>query len=257
MKQRRHERPSTYAARTYASPYWIVRYSHQQRFKVAGESVGTADPATLLDYGCGDGHFLIGLLEYGILSPQTRIVAFEPIYDVAELLRANLAESQCADRVEVVTDIRVLRDTRFDCIACMGVLEHLPLLPRFAFYDFLQEALTTEGFALIDVPVEIGPSVLVKEFGRRVLKRDPPDYAVGELLRIAAGGAVFDPKRFNPDESDVICRHQGFDHRILLREIEQHFTIVDSTPTPLPRLPSWLGNQELILTLRRNPATVA
>ena len=123
---------------------------------------------------------------------------------------------------------------------------------RFAFYDFLRTVLAPDGLALLDVPIEIGPSLLVKEFGRRFLKHDPPDYDPFGLLRLVAGGTAFDPRRFDPTESSFIIRHKGFDYRLLWQELERHFEIVEHVPTPFPYLPAWLGNQEILLTLRRN-----
>ena len=76
----------------------MVRYPHEQRFQIAGDLVVQAAPATFLDYGCGDGHFLVGLIERQILAPDARICALEPDLGMLELLRANLDSFQLGRR---------------------------------------------------------------------------------------------------------------------------------------------------------------
>jgi hypothetical protein len=56
MKFIQRRLPTTYEEQTYSSPYFIVRYPHEVRFRTAVDALIEAEPTTLLDYGAGDGH---------------------------------------------------------------------------------------------------------------------------------------------------------------------------------------------------------
>ncbi len=120
--------------------------------------------------------------------------------------------------MRVVRDLSELGDDRFDAITCLGVLEHMPLPERQRFYRLCEERLTPGGIAVIDVPIEGGVSVLVKEAVRVVLKGRSPELSPGALVRASLGVEQFDPSRFDPNSEETwIQNHTGFDHRLLER----------------------------------------
>lgn len=242
--------PQTYDESTYASPYWIVRYPHQLRYSSAVSDLLRAEPASVLDYGAGDGRLLVDALGRGLGAEH--IVAFEPVEKYAAQLATALAAGGVQDRVEIVRDRDGLAGRRFDYVVCLGVLEHMPLLERQAFYDVCDRTLTPHGRVLVDVPVEIGPALLIKALGRRILKGQPKEYSWPELIRYSLGAVMYDPARFDPaDPSTWIQDHRGFDYRLLRAELAYRFDVVDQRTTPLPFLPAPLGNQEVFLTLAR------
>jgi SAM-dependent methyltransferase len=237
-------RTRAYPGQTYASPYWFIRIPHQMRYRAAMNAIRAPVPPTVLDYGAGDGKLLIDLIEAGIQTES--IVAYEPVEEYRSMLHAALAERGVADRVTVVQDRHVLDDGSFDVITCLGVLEHMPLPERQAFYDVCASSLRPGGRIFIDVPIEVGPSLLVKSLTRVFLKGREPEYDIRTLVRLAFGGTAYDPGRFDPSDTRTwILNHKGFDYRLFRRELANRFEITEEQRTPLPWLPAALGNQEI------------
>ncbi len=250
MKWFRPRLPSGYDEQTYASPYFVVRYPHQVRFRTAIDALIDAQPTALLDYGAGDGHLLVEAIDRGLVTQ--RIVAYEPVEEFRRELREKVAERNVGDRIQLVRDRAELERETFDYIACLGVLEHMPLPERQAFYDVCLGTLSPDGQILIDVPVEVGPTLLVKNIGRLVLKGREREYDWRELMRIAVGGTVYDPGRFDPsDWRTWIHHHKGFDYRLLRQELGHRFAVTAEKVTPIPALPAPIGNQEIFFELKR------
>ena len=239
----RSRRPRDYAEQTYASPFWIVRYPHQARFAAAVQAIEESGSRRLLDYGAGDGRLFVELERRGVTELEA--VAYEPTELYADQIPENLSLS-----VRVVTNIDELEGDRFGVITCMGVLEHMPLPEREKFYDLCDRVLAPDGLVVIDVPVETGLSVLIKEAGRVLLKGRGLESSPRQLARHALGRVKVDPARFDPNSTSTwITYHSGFDHRLLRRELAKRFMIKKAFPTPFPRLPAQLGNQEMFFML--------
>jgi len=253
MKILKPRLPTNYADCTYESPHLLIRYAHRRRFRKVIDVVNRFRPASVLDYGAGDGFLFKQMAEAGGHFPA-RVVAYDPLEYMVEALKANTARLPSA--VEPVIDFAELPDERFDMIVCLEVLEHMPLLERYKFYELCRTRLSPEGVCLIDVPVEVGPSLLVKNFGRVVLKGREREYGWKELMSIAAGRCVFDQARFDPtDESTWITMHKGFDYRLFEKEVERIFDVVERFATPLRALPPWSGNQEVYFLIRNQAGT--
>ncbi len=238
--------PESYAERTYDSPHWIVRFPHRRRNSEMIKLVNEIQPKALLDYGAGAGRFVVDLLGSATMHP-TAAVAYEPILEgVGGSIAENLDSAGLAGRVKLVRNTAELTGP-FDLVVCMAVLEHLSCPARYQFYDTMDRVLAPGGIMAIDVPVEVGPAILLKNLGRRLLKKDVRQYESSELFRIGLGGTVFDPGRFEPHPpDDFIMWHRGFDHRLLRAEIASRFKILRHYNTPLNWLPT-VFNQEIVL----------
>jgi SAM-dependent methyltransferase len=234
--------PTTYAEQTHHSPFWIVRWPHRQRIRHAAKTIQKQHPTTVLDYGAGDGAVLEAAIALGV--PASGMVAHEPSPKFAALFRERLGA------VPVVMEREDVRGP-FDVVCCLGVLEHMPLLERVAFYELCERVLAPQGSIIVDVPVEVGPALAVKAFGRIVLKGRTREYSNADLFRHVFGAIQFDPARFDPTSHDTwIHHHQGFDYRLLEQEMRSRFVLTDKTCTPVPALPAGL-NQEVLTTWRR------
>jgi SAM-dependent methyltransferase len=208
-------RELSYAEQTHASPHWIVRYAHEQRAKVAVEMALATGPAVVIDWGTGDGLVIERLLDASDGTLEL-LIAYEPGTNT-DPLRDRLARHPLGARVRVCGTvdevIEALAGRKIDVLACLGVLEHLPYAARQPYYDVARDHLAPGGCLLIDVPVEYGPALLVKEVARRLLKGRPPDYSTRELLRRAVGRTDPDPERFDRHgSSEFIASHSRFDH---------------------------------------------
>lgn len=250
MKLWKARLPAGYGEQTYASPYAIVRYPHQKRIRMGVESTIEADPLSVLDYGAGDGKVLIEALQDG-LPDHVQLVAFEPVEQARQKFLEAIAAAGFVDRIDLAPELAHLEAGSFDYILCLGVLEHMTVRERNAFYDICAKTLTANGSVLIDVPVEVGPTLLVKAVARRLLKGRDKEWRISELTLATLGWPVFDPGRFDPRDSRTwIHHHKGFDYRLLKREIETRFRIESQANTPIGWLPAPLGNQEVFLTLK-------
>jgi hypothetical protein len=231
-----------------------VGYAHRRRYEVAVSLIRRARPRVVVDWGAGDGYVLGELLKGP--DPPELVVAFEPGERMQALLDERRRDLGLGDRLRwfgTIEEIEAfLADRRIDVLACLGVLEHLPLQPRRDFYEFASRMVATDGTVLLDLPVEYGPAVVVKELGRRVLKARPPEYRLRTLAARALGRTERDPRRFADDGStQFIQTHQGFDHRQILGEMAPEFVVTESRGTPLEWAPAWAFNQEVLVSLRR------
>ena len=206
----------------------------------------------VIDYGAGDGELIAQLLRDDRAASVELAISYEPIPSKLALALERFGDDPRAAGAGSFEEIDAKLDGRAaDAISCLGTLEHFPLVERRRFYAFCATRLSPQGRVVIGVPVEIGPALGVKTFGRRVLKRRRREYARGELLRAVLGGETIDSERFDHDaEIEFIFTHKGFDHRPFLRELESYQTLVERFPTPVRRLPGWLCNQELMLVSR-------
>jgi SAM-dependent methyltransferase len=244
--------PRTYAEQTYASPYRIFRYPHRRRFEEAVAAIRERDPQSLLDYGAGDGYLFERMLEQGKESLPRRVLAYEPSSEYARMLQERLRAVGADSQVEVRQSVGGLGDESFESIVCLSVLEHLPLPERQKFYRLCERHLAENGRCLIEVPVEVGLSLLIKELGRTFLKGRQPGYSLPALIRAVAGRLTFDPNRFDPaNQATWIHEHVGFDYRLFAKELEHRFQIVRTFPTPFLWLPAWLANQEVFFIVER------
>lgn len=252
MKLPRARAPEDYARTTYDSPHFLVRHGHRTRFAKAAAVVDRLRPAALLDYGAGDGALFKVLGSRNGFVPE-RLVAYDPNPDGIQGLQEQLSGLDFP--ATATTDLAAIAGQKFDLILCLEVLEHMPLLERFKFYRLCAEQLNPGGRCLIDVPVEVGPTLLVKHLGRVYLKARPSEYRPAELARIVLGATAFDPARYDPgDSSTWIQNHKGFDHRLFSKELRAHFVVEEVFVTPLGRLPAWLFNQEIFFLVSGRPA---
>lgn len=237
--------PTTYAEQTHASPYRVIRFAHHRRHRQALEMVLSARPGVLLDYGAGDGHLVAELLEHDV--PWLRqAILYEPMSEMGVVLENALGKWISAGRVEIVKHRDELSGLAVDLVLCMGVLEHLPLTERLAFYELCQRKLSSAGRCIVDVPVEVGPTILAKELARILLKGRLPEYCLKDLAKTAVGLKVRDHKRFDPlNDAQFIHYHTGFDYRLLHAELSDRFDVCGPVATPFPKLPAWLRNQEV------------
>ena len=250
-------RPSNYEEQTNASPWWLIRYPHQKRFATAVALLLADQPGVVVDYGAGNGEVLAQVLA----DPRGGSIDLAIAYDPDPQMRASAEEKLVphSPRAAVIGDLTelesALQGRRVDAVACLEVLEHLSLTERQRFYGVCADNLVDGGLCLIDVPVEIGPTLLVKVFGRRALKGRSREYSLGELLRLTFGMRVRDPERFDPERPDGwIQDHKGFDYRELRDELREWLPIERTISTPVRVLPPWLCNQEIFLVARRPSA---
>ena len=196
-------------------------------------------------------HLLVSVLRQ--VDEIKKLMAYEPVERFMQSLINRLKEENLTHKVSLVKKITEFGSETFDFILCLEVLEHLPLSQREVFYGFCETHLKKDGYVLISVPVEFGLTLMIKEFGRVVLKGKTSKYSLAEFVKSFLGFIVYDPKRFNESgDSEFITNHKGFDYRFLRKELEGRFFVKSSFCTPFNWTPAFLGAQEIFFLLSKN-----
>jgi len=225
-----------YSSYTYNSKNLLVRYPHRKRNNLVSETIEKISPEAWLDYGAGDGALVEKLNARNSLPGA--VVLYEPDEGMREQLTQNIKKIR--ENIVVVSDKNQISPLKYDLITALEVLEHLPLQQRIEFYIFVAETIKPSGKCLIEVPVEYGPILLIKELGRKFIKRRVSEYSINELFRAFIGKIQDTKNRYDiTDNRTFISPHRGFDLNKFLTElgaIGTYRELVRSPFTFLPRM---------------------
>lgn len=248
-----------YARKQLFSRNAAVAWSHRRRFALARELASAYAGGTLLDYGCGDGTFIA-------LAHESFAEAVGADIDVEQL-------RGCSERLGSLPRVRFLpieslrepeHSGRYDAVVCMEVLEHTPsdVLPRVL--DDLNRASRRGGGVIISVPIEIGPSLALKQAVRAAAAASGlteyaqrERYRPSEFLRMVLAGPASEIDR--PVTSATTAAggtvrfhgHKGFNWHLLERAIERVFTIERRLYSPVPLTGPLLNSQVWFVCRKR------
>jgi 2-polyprenyl-3-methyl-5-hydroxy-6-metoxy-1,4-benzoquinol methylase len=248
-----------YARKQIFSRNAIVAWSHGRRFALARELVSVRAGGALLDYGCGDGTFVA--LAHDLFR---------------ETVGADIDVEQvrhCAERLGTLQGVRfasidALRDpdhrARYDTVACMEVLEHCPSDLQPQVLDDLARLSRPDAVVVISVPIEIGPTLAVKQAVRAAAAvsglteyAHRERYRPSEFLRMVLAGGTSEierPETVATTASGTTLRfhgHKGFNWHALERLIAQVFTIERRLYSPVPLTGPWLNSQVWFVCRKR------
>ena len=223
------------------------------------ELVGVAAGGALLDYGCGDGTFVA--LNHDLFR---------------ETLGADIDVDQvrdCATRLAGVPGVRFVSiealhdasyDGRYDAVVCMEVLEHCPSDVQPQVLADLARLVRRDGIVVISVPIEIGPTLAIKQAVRAVAAAtglteyaQRERYRVSEFVRMALATAatrIERPVTVAATGSGASVRyhgHKGFNWKTLQRLIESVLVIERRLYSPLPLSRAWLNSQVWFVCRKR------
>lgn len=228
-----------YARKQIYCPSRAVRWSHRSRFEMARALVAARAGGRLIDYGCGDGTFVAMVHA-----------------DFRETVGVDVDPGQvveCRRRLGHLPGVRFEtlgewqpNDGQWDAVTCMEVLEHCLEPERRRVLDALVRLAAPSALVLISVPIEIGPSILGKQFFRALAGwrrlgdyEHRERYSPAEILRAAAGARlpriVIEGQAANG--AYAYYGHKGFDYRELEAELSSRMRIERRLFTPI----RWLG----------------
>jgi SAM-dependent methyltransferase len=186
-----------------------------------------------LDVGCHD------LFFYHLLGrPHRRFVGIDVNWeDGLGFARRNVEACGWSEVavVEGQAENLPFPDRSFDVAYCFETIEHMT--------DYavgigeLDRVLRPAGIAFVSFPIEMGPTLLVKQLLRRVVYFGRPTYTYrwGELWHGVVRGDLTMVDR-HP------CGHKGFDYRAALRQFaDRGYQTLHGNPFPFPGLPAGLN----------------
>jgi 2-polyprenyl-3-methyl-5-hydroxy-6-metoxy-1,4-benzoquinol methylase len=248
-----------YARKQLFSKNALVKWSHRRRFELARELAAAGAGGALLDYGCGDGTFIT--LARALFRETTGTDI-----DVEQL-------ADCGRRLGAAPDVRFasvaeLRATRYtgyyDAVVCMEVLEHCPSDVQPDVLADLARLVRPHGIVVISVPIEIGPTLAVKQAVRAVAAAtglaeyaSRERYRLAEFMRMLLARETSQIERratitINADGDTMRYHgHKGFNWRVLTRVIEQTLVIERRLYSPVPLTGSWLNSQVWFVCRKR------
>ena len=208
----------------------VIAWSHRSRFEVGLRLIGPS-PRRLLDYGCGDGSFL-AMASDRIESGWGADLDARQTAEAARRLAGftNLHFGTVADLSDSA------HASAYDVVTCMETLEHCtePIV-QIVLRD-LARLVSPAGRVIISVPIETGPTFLLKLAVRRAAAwrglsdyRYYESYSVGDALRMIFAGRR--PPVVRPEYGDpgsAYHSHYGFNWKTLRERVREHF-VVDAT----------------------------
>ncbi|HLT52440.1 MAG TPA: class I SAM-dependent methyltransferase [Flavobacteriaceae bacterium] len=222
-----------YSKQTISSKSEIKRFSHQKRFIKALGLVKKLTPNSILDFGTGDGYFLV-LLEQNLKT--ARLVGYEPLDFMFEQLTTTVKQHKL-DGIEITDNLNTV-DHKFDLVTCLEVMEHFSEDNQITHLKILKHLISTNGFVVISVPVEIGLSSLFKNLVRFKNKQLHNNSTFKNIIKSIFG---FEVERSN---DDYIYSHIGFNHKKLERLFNQcGFKIELKTFSPFPVFKGFINSQ--------------
>src|SRR5262245_54741969 len=224
----------------------VVSFSHAARFHMAMALAGSHPAGALLDYGTGDGTFLALVAE-----------------QFGTCVGADVAADQIADcraRFASVTNVRFLptgelrgpgHDAAYDVVTCMEVLEHCldPVVNEVL--GHLVRLVAPGGRVIISVPIEIGPSFVVKSLVRAWAgRRGLSDYRWYESVSLATTArSVFASARTELERpvygepGAQFHSHYGFNWRRLRQRVSRSFIVDTTLFSPFNIFGGWFSSQ--------------
>lgn len=236
-----------YEKKQLSSPSRVIAWSHSSRFRVARELLAPFAGQRLLDYGSGDGT-LLKLVADAFPSA----VGADPIEAQVVDARRRFGE----DGSPTFYTISELQErypaASFDVIICMEVLEHcVPSEVERVLQD-MRRLVTPEGTVIISVPIEIGPSLVLKQAARRVAGlrglgdyKHNERYSMSEIVKMTLATSTTSIPRPTHDAPDIgpAHGHKGFNWRALQKRIESRFVVRRRRFSPLRFLGGFFSSQ--------------
>ena len=155
----------------------------------------------ILDYGTGDGYFLISLRNK---VSEVKIFGYEPATKMFNQLLVNLRDNPNSDGILAFQSLAALIDMRFEKITCFEVLEHLDKSLQKKALRNMKKMLRQDGLLLISVPIEVGFSSLIKNALRIILSQTHDATNLSTITKSFFGSHI------ERKSSPYISSHMGF-----------------------------------------------
>ncbi len=235
----------------------ILRFVHSRRLATDLALVrrhGGPD-RRFLDFGCGDGLIVRGAADaYELVAGvDTHAAALAAARELGVPSNAGFG---LVDEIDAVT----ARYGPFDTVGIFQVLEHVSDDIRDEIFDTLRKVTKPNAKLIIEVPIESGPILLVKNTGshilHRVTRKRYKRYRLGmkELiprLRLRTAPHVRPPRQ--SETGRTAFSHKDFSVWNLKTYLEERCRIVETRFLPVNAL-GWMNLQAIFVCTWANPA---
>jgi SAM-dependent methyltransferase len=230
-----------YTHRIFTGGNALTRWSHRRRSRAALAVLRGRHFGRVADVGGADGWFLRDLVDAGITDGGVTIDIDPALLDAG---RQASTSYPTLDFVLSEPDALAARQGRFELVACLETLEHVD--DPAAVVDTVVSLARPGGAVQVSVPVEVGPAVLVKQFGRWLANRRS-DYGYDRYpgRDLVRAGVLW---RTDGIERANLHSHKGFDYRRIRALLADRVTIERTQWSPVRFLGpvaastvTWLG----------------
>ncbi len=222
---------------------FFTRLSHRGRLQAFLQLIKDVRGASALDWGCADGFILKKLLSCGVIESGIGI-DIDP--GQVALNRENFKEVK---ELSFFTpdEFRLEHSNKkFDLVLCTETLEHVQYPQEIL--SKIRGVASESSTIIISVPIEVGPSLLIKQFGRFIANlKGNYGYPKYRLLELVAAGVFWNVGALAKERVDG---HKGFDYRVVCQLIKEHFLIKKTIYSPFYLLGA-LFNSTVYWVLRR------
>ena len=243
----------SYSDITFKDKSPIKRWLQSRRLVVAARIVDAGfDPQCVLDFGAGNGR-LCKLI--AAQFPRAKIVCYEPTPSLMAEARENLGG---LPQVRFCSDLEEIADGSVELIFCLEVFEHLPEIETRDAIGQFNRLLSSNGRAVVGVPVEVGIPALYKGIFRMSRRFNAFDASIRNVLLAVLS---FPPK--DRPVSEIApgfafhYEHMGFDYRKLQAVLRAQFRLQQVTTSPFSIFGPWINPEINFLVQKANPAVIA
>jgi SAM-dependent methyltransferase len=213
----------------------LARFAHRSRAKVAYSLIEPQPNLNLLDFGCGDGDFLLRLSEEQFSS---NLVGFEPYMEQKKL-------SPMVDIYKSWDEIKIHCDEHglFDTVTCFEVFEHFSIERQIEAINKIRKVLKPDGNFIISVPIEKGLPIIPKNLRRIAIdyKGNKNIYTLSNIICSLFG--IKSESLNHLRKGDDYLTHMGFYFTDLEDLLKENFVFSNILHSPFSKLPYYLNSQ--------------
>ncbi len=213
-----------YDKQTVNAKNFFARYAHRSRLKISVniiEKLFLNKKFSILDFGCGDGHFLNNLSEK---FSNCNLIGYDPYSTIVH------------KSFKLCKNLDEIKNNSLDIVCCFETLEHLDDNEFNFLINSIKNKLKNDGKFIVSVPIIGGLTLILKEINRAMMFKRKSDYSLKEIF--LASFFNKSPKR----AENIKTSHKGFNFQLLENKLKMNFNIRSKILSPFKNVPWFLNS---------------